>query len=32
MRFAGEKLGGGYAALVGQGGPNFGEMSGNTLE
>lgn len=32
MRFAGEKLGGGYAALGAQAGPDFGGMSRNTVE
>ena len=32
MRFAGQKLGGSYAAFAAQGGPDFGGMSQNTLE
>lgn len=32
MRFAGQKLGGGYAAFGAQGGPDFGGMSRNNVE
>ena len=32
MRFAGQKLGGGFASLGTQGGPDFNAMAGNTLE
>ena len=32
MRFAGQKLGGGYAAFGAQGGPDFGGMSANSVE